>query len=213
VTGGNIGDVLGGDVTLDRGAGGKDNFTRNTPGQVLLEQFQPQLLRPITVQRRELAEQHEITPAISRRRLDSDDIGRGFDDTQNALVTLGIQADITNIAVTKITALLTVPYIVQRAAERLRDASATLLITFEQMQRHALRRLATHARQASERLDEFIETGRSHRLKRQLEPGRQVQARGHFLHRSLVSFFDLVNGIVDRRRDQVLEHFKIFANQ
>ncbi len=140
MAGGEVGDILRGDVALHGGAGGENYFADIARFDHRLEIGQPQLFRPVTVQRRQPPEQHEITPAVGAGSLDREHVSRSFDHAEQGRVAPGIGTDIAQLGIGEITAAPAVPHRLQRRGDRLGNSPRAVAVALEQMQRHALRR-------------------------------------------------------------------------
>ena len=96
-----------------------------------------------------MAHQHEIQALKAGGLLHGQHIGRRFDHTQQRTVTARVGTQSANLGFAQIAAQPTMTDPIQRHSQRLDQARGPIAIPFQQMQRHPLRRLRPHSRQAA----------------------------------------------------------------
>ena len=87
------------------------------------------------------------------------EVDRHFDHTQQRRVALGRGAAIADLVLGEGVAAGAAPQRIERAMQRRRKAIGAATVALQQMVGHALRRLGADARQATQRLDQFVEAG------------------------------------------------------
>src|SRR5690606_9818325 len=113
----------------------------------LLEQVETELAGADAVDRREMPHEHEVAAAVCARLLDREQIGRRLDDADLAAVTPLARTKAAARFFGEHPAQLAVANALHRAVEHGGKALAAVAVLVEEMERHALRRLAADAGQ------------------------------------------------------------------
>src|SRR5690606_29414823 len=153
-------DEMGGRVALDGDARRDDHLVDLAHGEALLEQLEPELAGADAVDRRKVAEQHEVAAAIRVRALDREEIRRRLDDAEVRRIALRAAAKAASRLLGERAAPLAVANRLRGGIERARKAARRLALAVAQMKGHALRRLLADARETLQRLDQLREKRR-----------------------------------------------------
>jgi hypothetical protein len=119
------------------------------------EQLEPELARADPVDRRQMAHQHEVPPAIRVRAFDREKIGRRLEHADLRRIALRAAAEAAYRLLRQHPTALAVPNRLRRRIERAGEPPRGLALAVEQMERHPLRRFLADAGQALERLDQL----------------------------------------------------------
>src|SRR5580704_5285734 len=90
---GELAEVVGGGLPLDRRVGGEDELAHAPLGQNALELAHTELLRPDAIERRQVPHEHEVATAVAARGLDRHHVGGGLDRTEHRAIALRCGAD------------------------------------------------------------------------------------------------------------------------
>src|SRR5690625_4129863 len=152
-------------LALDGGIGGDDHFADLALVQAPGQQVQAQFGRPHAVQRRQVAEQHEIMAAIIGGLFDGSQIRRRLDHAQHRRIARGTGAQRAHRILAEIAAARTIADTLHGRIQRTGQAPSARAFALEQVKSHALRTLGPYPGQAAQRVHEFVEeSGAGHEV-------------------------------------------------
>jgi len=149
--------IVGRGLPLDGGVGRDDQLLDPGPGQSILEQVEPQIIRPDTIQRRQLSEEHEIASAELGGLLDRQDIGRAFNGADYRGITPIVATDATVGFGGEVATLPAAADLLHGLLKGPRQSRSTVAITLEELKGHALGRPCSDARKTAQRFEELVE--------------------------------------------------------
>ena len=118
------------------------------------------VLRSDAVERRKPSHQHEVHSIIDLRLLHHQQIRRRFDDTQASLITTRRTAKFAYRLFREVVAAFAMSDLGERLIERASEPLRTPVVTLQQVESHALRRLRPDAGKAAQGFDQLFKTRR-----------------------------------------------------
>lgn len=93
-----LSNIVGGRLSFDRGIGRQDQFVDLLRRQPLFETIQPDIIRPDTVQRRQVSHQHEVTSGKLPGLLNGVDVRRTLHHANlTVFLATRVRADVADV--------------------------------------------------------------------------------------------------------------------
>jgi len=146
--------IVGGRFAFDGRVGGEDELPYLAFTENRFELPHAELLGSDAIERREMAHEDEIAPAVAAGRLDRDDIGGRLDGTQERRIPLRCGADHAQLTFCQHATAPAAGNRLEGGSERLGEGVCSRAPLLQQVERHALRSLRAHSGQAAQRFDE-----------------------------------------------------------
>jgi hypothetical protein len=144
--------VVCGRLTFHRWVGSEYHLPQFAFANSLLKHVQSQLLRPYSVQRREVTHQHEINTSKTGALLDRQYIRRILDNAQRRVIPLWVGTQPTRFGLTEIATQTAMANAVQCLRNGGDKTAGPVTVALEQMEGHPLCRLGPNARQTAQRI-------------------------------------------------------------
>ncbi len=128
-----LADVLGRRLPLDGGIRRENDLVDSACGESVAQRVQAELLGTNAVDGRQMPHQHVVVPLKTAALLDRHDIYRRLHHTQQAGIALAIRANLADVQLGEIPALLAVLDLGQHPFDRLSDLLRALAIPLKQV--------------------------------------------------------------------------------
>ena len=150
-----IADVLGCGFPFHRGTGGKNDFLQLAALEARFELVEAQLLRADTVQRRQMPQQHEITPAKISSLFQHLDVHRCLHNAQRRGIACLVGAQRAALAFTQGATVAAASHFLHGSRQHLRQLPSALPVALQQVIGHTLGGFVSHPGQAAQRVHQL----------------------------------------------------------